>query len=184
MPRRPALALSLYVSGRRAVVVGDGPVAEDRRTRLSDAGATVVPVSSAQYRAEALEGATLVLCCDPLRAEEVGRDARARGALFYAADRPELSDFALPALARRGPVTLAASTDGTAPALARRLREELERLLATGGEAFDTLVRELTEQRDVNRNARDGLYEVANRLRIDGHMVVDPAGGRGGGRRL
>lgn len=176
MSSRPALAVSLYVARRRCLVVGDGPIADDRVARLRAAGAEVAAVPAAGYRPELTDGAFLVFCCDAARAEEVSRDARARGALVWCLDQPELSDLAMPALARRGTLQLAISTDGDAPALARRLREELERLLADAGPALDALLAEMAARRAAlppGVDRRDALGPVADRLRIEGRIVVE-----------
>jgi len=178
MTARPALAVSLYLEGRLAVVVGEGPAAEERAARLAEAGARAVQVRAAGYRAAALAGAALVFVTGAARAEEVARDARRAGALVHVVDRPDLSDLAMPALARRGPVTLAVSTDAVAPALARRLREELERLLAGGGAALDGLVDELARLRDALPPGarRERLGALARRLRIDGRIAIEEEG--------
>lgn len=122
------------------MVVGEGPVAEDRAARLRDAGAEITVTAAQAYEAGLCRGAFLVFVCTEQRVEEMAADARHAGALVTCHDRPELSDFAMPALARVGPVTLAIATDGRAPALARRLREELGRLLAEAGPELAELV--------------------------------------------
>ena len=60
--------------------------------------------------------------------QAVAEEARARGILADIADAPEMGTFTLPAVARRGDLLIAVSTGGKSPALARRLREELEEL--------------------------------------------------------
>jgi precorrin-2 dehydrogenase/sirohydrochlorin ferrochelatase len=60
----------------------------------------------------------------------VAAEARALGIWVNTADVPELCDFTLPSVERRGPITLAVSTAGQAPALARHLRRELGAHLA------------------------------------------------------
>jgi siroheme synthase-like protein len=52
--------------------------------------------------------------------------ARARGQWCTVADRPALCDFTMPSVGRRGPITVAVSTSGKAPALAARLRRRFE----------------------------------------------------------
>ncbi len=180
MPARPALAVSLYLEGRLAVVVGEGPPAEERAARLTDAGACVSVVAPAGYRADALAGAALVFVTDAERAQAVVADARRAGALVHVLDRPDLSDLAMPALARRGPITLAVSTSALAPVLARRVREELERLLLTGGPALDALVEELARMRDrlPAEARRQQLGALADRLHIDGRITVAPESSR------
>ncbi len=179
MARRPALALSLAIGGRSAVVVGDGPGADERASRLRQAGAAVRQVAPADYRTDMCAGAFLVVAQSglPELDRRVTADAAAAGALRYAHDQPDLSDFAFPALARRGPVTLAISTEGAAPALARRLREELARLLDEAGADLDALVRELEHEREEwapSPERADRLYRLACRLRAAGRLEIEP----------
>ena len=63
---------------------------------------------------------------DRAAATELTTRARAAGILVNAEDIPELCDFHVPAIVRRGDLVLTASTGGQAPGLARRLREWLE----------------------------------------------------------
>jgi siroheme synthase-like protein len=90
----------------------------------------------------------MVFCCDATLGPTVSRDARARGLLVYVLDMPELSDLRMPALVRRGPLQIAVSTDGVSPALARRLREQLEHLLAQNGVTLDAFVAHLASLRE------------------------------------
>jgi siroheme synthase-like protein len=148
-------------------------MAAERASRLSAAGAEVVSVSRAEYRADLLAGLFMVFCLDAGLAPTVSRDARLRGVLVYVLDKPDLSDCAMPALVRRGPVQIAISTDGHAPSLARRLREELERLLAANGPELDAFVAELAQLReDLPGSQRDALYELASRLSIEGRVKI------------
>jgi siroheme synthase-like protein len=93
-------------------------------------------------------------------------------------DQPEHSDLAMPALVRRGPVQITVSTDNVAPSLSRRLREQLEHLLAQNGVAFDAFVEEMARLREdlLPAARRDQLYALASRLSIDGQIRIDPAG--------
>jgi len=154
------------------VIVGEGALADERRSRLRAADARVDTCAPADYRPELLDGAAVVLCLDESLAENVAQAARARGLMIYVQDRPELSDFSMPALARRGPLQLAVSTEGLAPALARRLRQELEQLLLSGGQALDDLVAEMVRAR--GGGERNQLTRLADRLRIAGRIEIDP----------
>jgi precorrin-2 dehydrogenase/sirohydrochlorin ferrochelatase len=175
MSRRPALAVSLFVSGRRCLVVGEGAMATERAGRLSAAGAEVVLLPRAGYRAPLLDGAFMVFCCDASLGPVVSRDARARGVLCYVLDMPDLSDCAMPALVRRGPLQIAVSTDGVSPSLARRLREEIEHLLSRNGVALDAFVEHLATMREETAPAlrRTELYAEACRLSIDGSVKIE-----------
>jgi siroheme synthase (precorrin-2 oxidase/ferrochelatase) len=179
MARRPALALSLAIGGRSALVVGSGPAADERASRLRQAGAAVRHVAPSDYRTDMCAGAFLVVAqsgnADLDR--RIAADAGAAGALRYAHDQPDVSDFAFPALARRGPVTIAISTDGAAPALARRVREELARMLDEAGADLDALIRELEHEREEwapSPERADRLYRLACRLRVAGRLEIEP----------
>jgi precorrin-2 dehydrogenase len=176
MPPWPALSVSLYVLGRRCLVIGEGPMAAERASRLSAAGAEVVLVRRSEYRPELCSGAFMVFCCDAGLGPTVSRDARVRGALSYVLDQPELSDLAMPALVRRGALQIAVSTDGVAPSLARRLREQLEHLLAQNGIELDAFVEEMARLREdlVPPARRDQLYATASRLAIEGQVKIKP----------
>ncbi|HTM23128.1 MAG TPA: NAD(P)-dependent oxidoreductase [Kofleriaceae bacterium] len=176
--RRPALTVSLHVAGHRAVVVGDGALADERAARLRDAGAPPERIAAADWRAERAAGARLVLACtgDPALDWRIAADASAAGALAYAHDQPDVSDFGFPALARRGPLAIAITSDNVAPALARQLRLELERLLAESGAVLDALLDELEERRAAvppgpERTAE--LRRLAARLHLAGRLAVD-----------
>ena len=127
---------------RRAVVIGGGRVGRRKAATLLAAGALVHLVclearpddappklqwSTAAYESSHLHGATLVFAAGPpeLNRRIVG-DARARGVWVNSASEPEAGDFTLPATVRRGNLLVTVSTGGSAPALARRLRRQLE----------------------------------------------------------
>lgn len=180
--RRPALAISLRISGRPALVVGNGPGPDERTSRLRAAGANTLQVAQAEYRTDMCAGVFLVVAHtgDPSFDREVAADARRAGALSYAHDQPGESDLVFPALARRGALAVAVTTDGVAPALARRVREEIARLLDEVGIDLDQLLDELARERagrapDAARAER--LYELASRLSIAGRLAIAPRGG-------
>lgn len=83
------------------------------------------------------------LCYVALESEEaaaaVVAEARRRGVLVNAVDRPALCDFTTPAIVERGPMTIAIGTGGAAPALARNLRARVERAVPPGFAALAAL---------------------------------------------
>jgi len=170
---KPALAVSLYVAGRRCLVVGRGAIAEDRAARLAAAGATVTVAEDASDSGVWTD-TFAAFCCDAGAAQAVSEAAKGRGVLVWCLDRPDLSDFAMPALARRGPLQLAVSTDGAAPALARRLREQLERLLGDAGVELDALLAEMARVRGASAGdeRREQLAALAARLTVEGRIAV------------
>jgi len=140
----------LDLAGRRCLMVGGGSVAERRVDALLAAGAQVTVISprvtqplaalaaegrigleSRGYREGDLAGTDLVFVATDAGEVNaaVAREARERGLWINAADDPAHCTFILPALVRRGDLTVAVATGGTSPALARAVREELEAYL-------------------------------------------------------
>jgi precorrin-2 dehydrogenase len=121
--------ISLDVSGKRAVVIGDEAVRQGKVDALRAAGADVTVVVDRPFRREELDGAFVCVASseDPAEREAIFRACRERAVLVNVMDDPARCDFAAPAVVRRGDLTIAVSTSGRSPALARKLREELER---------------------------------------------------------
>jgi precorrin-2 dehydrogenase / sirohydrochlorin ferrochelatase len=146
----PGFQVSLDVQGRTCLVLGGDDEVADKVQRLLDAGAKVTVINptlnatlrqltasgkiihrARLFRAADLEGVVLVI--NTLR----GDSAYSRSLLeltrkeripLCSVDQPEFSTAMLPALVRRGHLRLAVSTSGIAPALASRLRRQLESL--------------------------------------------------------
>jgi precorrin-2 dehydrogenase/sirohydrochlorin ferrochelatase len=121
--------VSLDVAGRIAVVIGEEAVAQGKDRALAAAGARVIVRSESGWTPEDLDGAFLCVAAsaEPAVRAAVYRAARERGVLTNVMDDVRHCDFAAPAIVRRGDLTIAVSTGGRSPALARRLREDLER---------------------------------------------------------
>jgi len=135
------------MAGRACLVVGGGRVAERKVSGLLGSGARVTVVSPALmarleawanegqirvirrgYETGDLAGQSLAFVAtdDGEVNATVAADARAAGVLINAADDPAHCDFILPAVLRRGALTVAVSTAGASPALSRAVRDELE----------------------------------------------------------
>jgi siroheme synthase-like protein len=130
--------VALEVAGRRCVVFGSGPVARARATALLDAGASVMVIAR-PYEEGDLAGAFLAVAAtgDAAETARIFAEAERDGVLLNAVDDPAHCHFAVPAVLRRGELTVTVSTGGRAPGYARRLRDELSR--AVGAE-YGTLV--------------------------------------------
>ncbi|HEY2385622.1 MAG TPA: bifunctional precorrin-2 dehydrogenase/sirohydrochlorin ferrochelatase [Candidatus Binatia bacterium] len=137
----------LDLRGRPCVVVGGGEEALRKVESLLEAGArvtvvnpTLVPSLAAlaethevihharAYRQGDLAGAALAYAAvdDPALQAALAAAATAAGVFLNVVDVPRLCTFIAPAVVRRGPVLVAVSTGGASPALARRLRQEIE----------------------------------------------------------
>jgi siroheme synthase-like protein len=108
----------LDLSGRRVLLVGRS---EGKARALEACGADVLTVD--EYEPEQLDGVWLVVVVDRAQGERVYRDAIERRIFCNVEDVPELCTFILPAIHRRGDITLAVSTAGASPALAQWLRD-------------------------------------------------------------
>jgi siroheme synthase-like protein len=115
----------LDLEGRRAVVVGSGKMAREKVEGLLAAGADVGLVAPELYEAPRLDDVWLVVAAtdDAELQKRVYADAEERRIFCNVADVPDLCSFILPALHRRGPITVAVSTGGASPALAQWLRD-------------------------------------------------------------
>lgn len=134
----------LNLTGKRCVVIGAGVVAERKVTQLlaSDADVTLVSPTATEviakltadgkvqwhkraYQLGDLAGATLAIAAtdDESVNREVHAEAQRENTLLNVVDVTPLCGFIAPAIIERGPVTVAISTSGSSPALARKLRE-------------------------------------------------------------
>jgi uroporphyrin-III C-methyltransferase / precorrin-2 dehydrogenase / sirohydrochlorin ferrochelatase len=118
--------LFMDVTGRPVLVVGAGELAEQKAEPLRRAGAKVRlrPV----FNPADLEGCALAIGADgpELDLIALASTARTRSIPVNIVDRPDLCSFIMPAIIDRDPVTIAVSTDGAAPVLARQLRQRIE----------------------------------------------------------
>jgi uroporphyrin-III C-methyltransferase/precorrin-2 dehydrogenase/sirohydrochlorin ferrochelatase len=119
----------LDLQGRHALVLGDGEIAERKAEPLRRAGALVRQAHI--FDPADLEGCAIAIGADAAEAELVALsvEARRRGIPVNVVDRPELCSFIMPATIDRDPITIAVSTSGTAPVLARLLRAKIEALI-------------------------------------------------------
>jgi len=111
----------------RVGLAGAGDGLARRSGLLAEAGVAFVSVA-ADSSDEALRRLSVLFIAglEPSVEAELARRARAEGVLVNVEDTPELCDFHVPAVARRGALLLTASTGGRVPGLARRLREWLQ----------------------------------------------------------
>jgi precorrin-2 dehydrogenase/sirohydrochlorin ferrochelatase len=156
----------LKLAGRPCLVVGAGTVAESKISSLIEADArvrVVAPEGTSEVRSWAqekriewrqrgfqpddLDGMFLVVAATSSTElhEQIFQEARLRGVLCNIVDVPELCDFYYPAVVQRGALQIAISTSGQSPALAQRLRIELEEQF---GPEYEAWLGYLGESRD------------------------------------
>lgn len=155
----------LKLEARRCLVVGAGAVAQPKIESLLLCGAEVsviAPRASARVRELArsgqiiwrkrkyvsrdLSGMFLVVAAtgSPGVHKQIYRVAQRRGILCNSVDDPPRCDFFYGAVVRRGPLQIAVSTSGASPALAQRLRKQLEKQF---GAEYAAWVQKLGETR-------------------------------------
>lgn len=138
--------VSMKVAGRRIVIIGGGAEARAKARLAVKTSAEVVVISETfsadfaglelvrverGFEAADLENAVLVfLTQEGADAEAARAEAVARGILINEVDVPAACDFYTPALIDRAPVSIAISTQGDAPVLARLVRAQIEALLS------------------------------------------------------
>src|SRR4030095_880296 len=195
-PVIPYYPVALDLRDRLCLVVGGGPVAEAKVEGLLAAGArgTVVspeltePLAGGAisgriihrphpYRPDDLDGQQLVFSASDQRevTEAVSAEARRRGLWVNAADDPAFCDFLLPSVLRRGRLVVAVSTGGASPALAARVRRDLEAYFAPEYEELVELAAEVRAELRSRAHRRGG---AAWRDAFEGELIELLAEGR------
>lgn len=139
----------LDIKGRNCLVVGGGPVGARKAATLADCGANVIVVSERispefeqlaaasvslkqkKYEKEDVQGMFLVFAATNNKAlnQRIQKHAAMRNIICNVADAPDVSDFLLPSLVNRGDLIVAVSTCGSSPAMAKKIRQDLEKIL-------------------------------------------------------
>jgi precorrin-2 dehydrogenase/sirohydrochlorin ferrochelatase len=175
----------LKLSGRTCLVVGGGEVALRKAEALSAAGAAVrvvapqacgdllrmknVDVALRPYESADLDGAALVIAAtdDPELNARVAAECAARRVWCNVVDDPARCDFILPAVMRQGPLVIAVSTGGAGPAVAAKVRRDLEEQF---GPAWAEWLAALAEARQF---VQDSVPDAAERRRIFQRLAED-----------
>jgi precorrin-2 dehydrogenase/sirohydrochlorin ferrochelatase len=154
------------LTGRPCLVVGAGTIGESKILSLLEADAkvrVVAPEATSQVQSWAeskkldwlrraweppdLDGMFLVVAATSSTEvhERIFEEVTRRGVLCNIVDVPALCDFYYPAIVQRGALQIAISTGGQSPALAQRLRKEME---AQFGAEYEAWLEQLGQERD------------------------------------
>jgi precorrin-2 dehydrogenase/sirohydrochlorin ferrochelatase len=157
--------MMMNLSQKRCLVIGGGAVAERKVASLLEAGGLVILVSPnvtprlaamattelihhlpRRYRRGDLRGAFLCVVAtnDRRLQKQIWKEAKEQGVLANIADSAEACDFLVPSYFRRGDLLVSISTAGKSPALAKRIRRDLE---GRFGREFEVLLEVLTSLR-------------------------------------
>ena len=196
MPMNAGFQLTLDLEGRQCLVIGGDEEAVEKVNRLLEAGAKITVVSPTlhvelrkltasgriihrgrTFRSTDTPGVVLILNVlknDPDLAKSLYELAKTERCLVWCMDQPDYSTITMPALVKRGNLRIAISTSGTAPALAKVLRQNFEALFDEEFEQFldwlGALRGELknTEVSDLRR--RERLTEAVNGFQLNGEL--------------
>ncbi len=134
------------VNKRRCVIIGGGNIGQEKVEKLLECDADVIVISpevnphvedlassqqiswdEREYQQGDLEGAFIAIAAtdDNTVNRQIAKEAEDRNVLLNVVDVTHLCTFIAPSVARRGEVTIATSTGGASPALARTFREKL-----------------------------------------------------------
>jgi siroheme synthase-like protein len=144
----PYYPILLNIQGKKCLVVGGGQVALRKAKTLLEHDANIEVVSPTfclelnqlakdkalkvhqrDYRTEDLKGAFIAIAAtDNVKTNKrVSSEARRQGVLVNVVDNPKNSNFIVPSYLKRGDVIIAVSTSGKSPALARKIKSELDK---------------------------------------------------------
>ncbi len=136
----------LNLAGKRCVIIGGGTIAQGKIGGLLQAGCRITVISpdatpgirqaaqrgdivwlERRYEPGDLADAFIGVAATNVWHvnREIYEEAERLGVLLNVVDDPDLCSFIAPSIVKREPVTLAISTGGASPALARKLRESL-----------------------------------------------------------
>jgi precorrin-2 dehydrogenase/sirohydrochlorin ferrochelatase len=185
------LLVDLNFNGKYVVIVGGGSESYRKTQSFVEAGSKILVVSRTFSRgikeldamgklellqAEVKDGEAFVKSLKPkpdllvavtndhkLNAQLI-KHAKSAGCMVYSVDDPAVSDFILPALAKVGEVRIAISTAGKSPAMARVLRQRIEKMV-TQEDLFQielqTYVRAVLKKRILDQKVRKRiLYKM------------------------
>jgi len=154
----PYYPVFLNLEGKSVLIVGGGKVAQRKVETLLECGAIIQLVAreltpalekfkaqqrvahlAMEFQDAQLKDVFMVIAAtdDAALNQKVSKAARARGLLVNAVDQPADCNFIVPAVLRRGGLQIAVSTSGQSPALAKKIREVLEREF---GEEYELLI--------------------------------------------
>jgi precorrin-2 dehydrogenase/sirohydrochlorin ferrochelatase len=172
----------LDVRERPVVVIGGDRIAAEKATALAASGARVsvlspefgpevlalaesgrVTLRAKHYEPGDLTGAFVVVAAtnDPQLIEAIWQETRSNGQPVNIVDVPRYCTFILPSVLRRGKLTVAVSTEGASPSLAKRIRQQLEESFPPAYEDYIDLAaraRIYLRQQGVPYDTRDAFF--------------------------
>jgi precorrin-2 dehydrogenase / sirohydrochlorin ferrochelatase len=196
--------INLDLRNKRCLVVGGGDVAERKVSSLLACGARVkivTPEATQGLLALAEEGklelAIRPFAPDDLREvflviastdaagvnSEISRLAQNAGTLVNVVDDPALCNFIVPATVTRGDLQISVSTGGSSPALAKRIRKDLEARYGVEYGVFAQLLGEIRDTVKAKYTKQSEREAVFNRLIDSGILELIVSGDQEAARK-
>ena len=140
--------IMLDIRDRAAIVIGGDRIAAEKASALTASGASVTVISpefcyellrqaehkrvtlrQKAYEPGDLEGALVVIAAtnEQELIDAICAETKERGQLVNIVDVPQYCSFIIPSILRREQLTIAVSTEGASPGLAKRIRQSLEK---------------------------------------------------------
>jgi precorrin-2 dehydrogenase/sirohydrochlorin ferrochelatase len=178
----------LELGGRRVVIIGGGAVAARKAEAILDTGARLVVVApriddtirkvcegtkaeliESRYSKEYLAEATLAIAAtdNAKLNSRIYRDCQQLEILCNVVDSPELCDFFVPAVVKRGDLQIAVGTEGNCPAYAGHLRKKLEEMFKEEHGRF------LAELEAIRKQLIEEVGNADDRKALLGRLVDD-----------
>ena len=178
----------LELSGRRVVVIGAGAVAARKAKSLLDAGARLVIVADkiddvltslcqgtnaelikSKYSKDYLSKAVLAIAAtgDRQLNRRIYEDCQELEILCNVVDEPQLCDFFVPAVVKRGDLQIAVCTEGHSPAYAGHIRKKLEQTFTEKHGEF------LAELKTLRKRIIKDVSDPTDRKALLGQLVDD-----------
>jgi precorrin-2 dehydrogenase/sirohydrochlorin ferrochelatase len=178
----------LNLKSKRAVVIGAGSVGTRKILSLLDSKARIVVVAEeidevleaqcmgmdvefvkTKYSKEFLTGAAIAFAAtnDRTTNEQIYKDCQELDVLCNVPDNPDLCDFFVPAILKRGDLQIAVCTEGYSPAYAGHIRKKLEEIFTEKHGEF------LAELEQIRKRIMDKVADADERKTILGELAGD-----------
>ena len=178
----------LELAGRRVVVIGGGAIAVRKARALLDANARLVVVAErindvltnlctgtgaelirSKYSKDYIAGAVLVIAATNKSGlnRQIYKDCQELEILCNVVDQPELCDFYVPAVVKRGDLQIAIGTEGDCPAYAGHIRKKLEEVFTEKHGEF------LAELQMLRQRITEDVSNPSDRKALLGELVDD-----------
>lgn len=149
-------------------------------TKVLDALAAqgLIRIIRREYRQGDLEGAFLVISATDNEGinKAVFAEAQKKGILINVVDQPELCNFIVPSMVRRGDLVISISTSGKCPALARRVRKEIEKQYGPEYEEYLLLLSQAREKIKASYETEQERGKALERVMDSGILELIRAG--------